>query len=52
MQASVDVEILRMDAEVDYLKKKLVEVCSFDYHSIILPVMKAYLWVSQVLVCC
>ena len=52
---SIDVEMLLLDNEVDYLKGKLVEVCAFDYGAAILPLIRAYIWVSVVLMslnCC
>jgi hypothetical protein len=56
MQAdSIDVEMLLLDNEVGYLKRKLVEVCTFDYSAAILPLIRAYIWVSVVLMslnCC
>jgi hypothetical protein len=51
MQAEcIDVEMLLLDNEVGYLKNKLVEVCTFDYSAAILPLIRAYIWVSAVLV--
>ncbi|KAF0894829.1 hypothetical protein E2562_003713, partial [Oryza meyeriana var. granulata] len=44
LTVKADVEIMQLDAEVDKLKKKLVEVCTCDYREIILPAMKDYLW--------
>ncbi|KAG0530459.1 hypothetical protein BDA96_05G188200 [Sorghum bicolor] len=41
---SIDVEMLLLDNEVDYLKGKLVEVCAFDYGAAILPLIRAYIW--------
>ncbi len=35
-----------MFAEVSFLRKKLVKVCTFDYRIVILPLIKDYLWVS------
>uniref|UniRef100_A0A0E0EBX7 DUF629 domain-containing protein n=1 Tax=Oryza meridionalis TaxID=40149 RepID=A0A0E0EBX7_9ORYZ len=43
-KAKLDIEILQLDAEVDDLKKKLVEVCTCDYRKVSLPAMKDYLW--------
>ncbi|XP_040384497.1 uncharacterized protein LOC102712867 [Oryza brachyantha] len=43
-KVKVDIEIMKLDAEVDNFKKKLVEVCTCDYCEIILPAMKDYLW--------
>uniref|UniRef100_A0A0D9XTU4 DUF629 domain-containing protein n=1 Tax=Leersia perrieri TaxID=77586 RepID=A0A0D9XTU4_9ORYZ len=45
-KAKEDVEIMQLHAEVDKLKKKLVEVCTCDYREIILPAMKDYLWAA------
>ena len=51
MQAdSIDVEMLLLDNDVGYLKNKLVEVCIFDYSAAILPIIRAYIWVSVVLI--
>jgi hypothetical protein len=51
MQAdSIDVEMLLLDNELGYLKNKLVEVCTFDYCAAILPLIRAYIWVSVVLI--
>uniref|UniRef100_A0A0E0RAG6 DUF629 domain-containing protein n=1 Tax=Oryza rufipogon TaxID=4529 RepID=A0A0E0RAG6_ORYRU len=41
---SIDVEISHMFAEVSFLRKKLVKVCTFDYRIVILPFIKDYLW--------
>ncbi|EEC68466.1 hypothetical protein OsI_36700 [Oryza sativa Indica Group] len=41
---SIDVEISHMFAEVSFLRKKLVKVCTFDYRIVILPLIKDYLW--------
>ncbi|KAG8090573.1 hypothetical protein GUJ93_ZPchr0011g28556 [Zizania palustris] len=43
-KAKLDINIMGLDAEVDYLKRKLVKVCTYDYRAIILPAMKFYLW--------
>ncbi|XP_066168713.1 uncharacterized protein [Oryza sativa Japonica Group] len=43
-KAKLDIDILQLDAEVDDLKKKLVEVCTCDYRKVSLPAMKDYLW--------
>lgn len=42
--------MLQIDAKLDCLKKKLLEFCKVDYLAVILPVAKAYLWVSMVLI--
>lgn len=47
---SIDVEMLLLDNEVGYLKNKLVEVCTFDYSAAILPLLRAYIWVSPMLI--
>lgn len=47
---SIDVEMLLLDNEVRYLKNKLVEVCTFDYSAAILPLLRAYIWVSPMLI--
>lgn len=47
---SIDVEMLLLDNEVHYLKNKLVEVCTFDYSAAILPLLRAYIWVSPMLI--
>uniref|UniRef100_A0A0E0F7E9 DUF629 domain-containing protein n=1 Tax=Oryza meridionalis TaxID=40149 RepID=A0A0E0F7E9_9ORYZ len=41
---SIDVEISHMFAEVSFLRKKLVKVCTFDYRIVILPLIKDFLW--------
>ncbi|TVU25163.1 hypothetical protein EJB05_27648, partial [Eragrostis curvula] len=41
---SIDVEMLLLNNEVDYLKKKLAEVCMSDYTSVVLPLSRAYMW--------
>lgn len=46
---SVQVEMLLIDAEVDYQKKMLLEACKVDYLAAILPIAKACLRVSTVL---
>jgi hypothetical protein len=46
---SIDVEMLLLNNDVDYLKKKLAAVCTFDYHAVILPLFRAYIWVSMVI---
>lgn len=51
MQAKIDIEIMQLGAEIDNLKKNLLEVCTYNYREIILPAMKDFLWVSLVLVC-
>ncbi|BAT14400.1 Os11g0549610 [Oryza sativa Japonica Group] len=41
---SVQTEMLLIDAEVDYQKKRLLEACKVDYLAAILPIAKSYLW--------
>ncbi|EEC68334.1 hypothetical protein OsI_36441 [Oryza sativa Indica Group] len=41
---SVQAEMLLIDAEVDYQKKRLLEACKVDYLAAILPIAKSYLW--------
>uniref|UniRef100_A0A0E0MG92 C2H2-type domain-containing protein n=1 Tax=Oryza punctata TaxID=4537 RepID=A0A0E0MG92_ORYPU len=41
---SVQAEMLLIDAEVDYQKKRLLEACKVDYLAAILPIAKACLW--------
>lgn len=48
MQASIDVEILRITGGLEYAKKMLAKVCTFNYSAIIHPAFKAYLNVSGV----
>ncbi|XP_025876958.1 uncharacterized protein [Oryza sativa Japonica Group] len=43
-KAKIDIEIMQLGAEVDNLKKNLLEVCTYDYREIILPAMKDFLW--------
>ncbi|XP_052137405.1 uncharacterized protein LOC127755802 [Oryza glaberrima] len=43
-KAKIDIEIMQLGAEIDNLKKNLLEVCTYDYHEIILPAMKDFLW--------
>uniref|UniRef100_A0A0E0J3X1 DUF629 domain-containing protein n=1 Tax=Oryza nivara TaxID=4536 RepID=A0A0E0J3X1_ORYNI len=43
-KAKIDIEIMQLVAEVDNLKKNLLEVCTYDYREIILPAMKDFLW--------
>ncbi|KAG8090205.1 hypothetical protein GUJ93_ZPchr0011g26979 [Zizania palustris] len=40
----VQIEMLLIDAEVNYLKKRLLKNCEVDYLAIILPIAKACLW--------
>ncbi|KAL5205113.1 hypothetical protein ABZP36_009984 [Zizania latifolia] len=41
---SVQIEMLLIDAEVNYWKKRLLKYCEVDYLAIILPIAKACLW--------
>lgn len=43
MQAFTDVDMLRLMAEIEYMKNRLDQVCSFDYHEIILVAMRSFL---------
>ncbi|EEE55553.1 hypothetical protein OsJ_03816 [Oryza sativa Japonica Group] len=39
----IDAKILRIDSEIEYMKKMLSEVCAFDYRPAIMPILKAYI---------
>ncbi|KAL5203613.1 hypothetical protein ABZP36_008484 [Zizania latifolia] len=41
---SLQVEMLLIDVEVDYWKKRLLNNCKLDYLAVILPIAKACLW--------
>lgn len=42
----IDAKILRIDSEIEYMKKMLSEVCAFDYRPAIMPILKAYIRVG------
>ncbi|KAK3120188.1 hypothetical protein QOZ80_9AG0683320 [Eleusine coracana subsp. coracana] len=41
---SINIEMLLLNNEVDHLKKKLVVACTFDYHAVILPLIRTNIW--------
>ncbi|KAG8058686.1 hypothetical protein GUJ93_ZPchr0002g24266 [Zizania palustris] len=42
---SLQVEMLLIDVEVDYWKKRFLKNCKLDYLAVILPIAKACFWV-------